>query len=980
MPMLASRPRARRTVPVVVDVPDPFQARTGRRVEAAPWAACRTVAEVCARLRPNQPPHAYHVALDDRIIPVDARDRVVVPPDGHLCLVTAPRVYELIVGAVVLVISAAISAWSGYDANRRARIQGHHAARRSAAHSAMMGDSLIYGWEGIQNSVTPGRPIPVLYGRHRVGGHYAYAVPRRAANGTDYLDAILVVSKGEVSGLEAGTIEINGEPSANFSGLSTDSRNGTLTQTAISGLWPTLIPRTTNNPQNLLYQGGGVQGGVGGADTFNTVLYVSQPDRTGFQFTFALKHRPEALYDATTSGRIVASGTKCLVSFQARYRSYPSGSFGTPATEFFNSGWLAADIFRGILQNGRYDIAVFVSHRSQQFGRDRYEVELSVTAVGLYPPTGYNYLNLQIANWCRIHLREVQEFAEFQQTFPTRALLGFSALASQNLGGGLPTVTSIWLGKLVRVYTSTATMTVTSGTDGVTNAGTDQLDSAAQDFENSGVEEGDTVVITGGGDAGTYLVRRVATARRLWLRNTNGTTPSFVGTTSRPFTVTSRRGTWTVIYTANPAWVNLDILASKRDGGGTKLQYNRHFDLQSYIDAAAFCDVLIGRGTTNPIRSGTGNGTTNAGTNQFDAPGGTWATGGVRVDDTLVISSGADAGSYRIDSINVATGRLTVATVTGGTVSFAGAAGANWTVNGTERRMRCDHYFDGTTNVWAAAIAVAQNARCAIVRSSGLIKLIPDTTGNPVQVFGAGNIIAGSYRRFYAAQGPLANRVEVQYLDEDYGWTQRVVSMENPDALTNADTVQPTQVEAFGVTRATQAMRIAKYHYLANRDEGIEIEFETSVEGLGLEWGDVIRVRHPTEDGTAGRYYHASGRVRAVIDATTLQLDQHVILDGTETIAYRNTADTIENRSLDSTAGVLTDRVTMGNTTGAVAGQPFALYRATAGDDVDEEGEYKIVSITRTHDLRRKVRARAYMADLYAEADNPESTPLLDLA
>lgn len=957
---------AERTV-LVADVVDVFNPQRGRRSGLIPYVEGMTVLDAIPRDRLAKDPTSYKTSLNGGVVPWRERADTRLKPGDSLTCIVQPQVTGA-VALVITVVTAVISAWQAWDAGKRAKIQAHHAARRAARKAQQMADSHTYGWEGIRNSVTPGRPIPLLYGRHRVGGQFVYAETRADTGKKSVLDTVLVVSEGEVEGLEPGTILINGAPTSEYTGITVANRAGTLTQTRMSEVYPTLVPRTLNKPGNNLDLTGA-----------SPTTYLSQPGRTGFQLSI---NTPSGCGITTSAGQGSFQGT-VRFDFSLRWRAWPSGAFSSPVT--FSSkvmrtygsgpiGGLAASL------NG--NTRINVQFKTPTLALDRYELELTLTNIqltykqnrspfpGVPTPTPVYDTSKPVV------LTEVREFNESPQVFPKLAVLGFSAIASDKLGGGLPEITSIWKGLKVCVYTAAVGDIIDSDSSGVTNggAGTDNFNTGAVNWVTLGVQPGDILNITDSGSGpssqeGKYRILTVS-ASQLTVETLEGNDPGWSNGTNVTYTIETRSGVCTEQYSQNPAWVTFDILSHPDHGGGAYLNAAKDFDQQSFIDAADFCDVLIPRGLTDPIDSDT-SGSTNGGSNQFNAPAAFRfpGSGGVRVDDTLVILSGADAGSYRIDSVFDQS--LLVSTVTGGTVTFTGTSGFSWEIRNTERRCKADHYFDGGTNVWEAANAVAKNARLALVRSGGKIRLIPDNTGAVVQYFGMGNIIKGSFSIQYLSHSNLANRIEVQFADEDKDWTQQIVELEDPQVLANNLPVIKTQIEAFGVTRATQAMRIAKYHYMSNRNERMLVNFEVAADAIALEWGDLFKLNHDavfhrTLNAFGGTTIYPSGRVIRREGSDIVLSDVPIEwLDNLQFVTIRHQDDTTSTAISFYPSGTLSDRIP---DSGLDKVQPGDVW-TTDTPFVDSPSQilWQVTSITRSGDNRRKISAVSHNPDMYSD-------------
>lgn len=81
--------------------------------------------------------------------------------------------------------------------------------------TANMDNSATYAWEGIQNIIGEGSPLPVVYGEHRVGGviveGYLDGINYNGVSDQNYLYLVSVVSEGPVQAVFDETAKINGK-------------------------------------------------------------------------------------------------------------------------------------------------------------------------------------------------------------------------------------------------------------------------------------------------------------------------------------------------------------------------------------------------------------------------------------------------------------------------------------------------------------------------------------------------------------------------------------------------------------------------------------------------------------------------------------------------------------------------------------------------------------------------------------------------
>lgn len=811
-------------------------------------------------------------------------------------------------------------------AARRQKIHARHAAKRAAALASHMPDSIGSGYHGRTNTTTPGTTISVLNGRKRVAGHIAFAEEHGGQ-----IDMVVITSHGEIKEIESGSVEINGRPSSEFSGVSILTRVGTNSQLTVGSIFASTVPRATqtlslNVPRQV-------------NTTASTTVAVL---RDGYRVNLSL---PSGI----TMTNPVTFGVR--INFRIRHRLLPAGSFVTAGTVSTPVRWVKAGsyakainvTFRNptILVPGRYEIEV------------RWDSETFLTTIGIpviaTPAT--------LVTWTTL-----EEYREFGVIYPGKALVALSGIPSSAVGGILPTITSIGKGRKVAVYTKAQGDQLEGQSDGVTVAATDDLTSALAAFSTNGVVVGDKVIISTGADAGTFLVGAVDTDNQLSLTDLAGTPASFTGSVGATYVVQTMAGVSSTSPAAqipqidNGAWIAVDAIENRTYGAGQHSDIPKDVDLQSAIDTAIFCDTLIGRGTANPIKSGTGNGATIAPID-FSVPGETFTDGTIQVDDTLEIFTGAEAGIYRIIEI-VSDTVLRVSNPTPPfTVPSFGATGSNdWEIRGTERRCQFDLEFDGTTTLKDALEQIATVCHFWIIDSGGRVTFIPDEDKPPIQAFSPGNIRNLAYS--YTGEGG-ATSVEVDFFDRTKNWERSMAIFEDPDVLANSEAAVDARIDARGCARRTHAQRIAKRGWFASRAERERISFEAGAQSLVLQPGDVFQLNHPSIPKFTGNH---SGRITQVIGTDTLVFDGYftwaVATGANRILVQRADEDTLSLVGLvpGSLDGETTDRITFA--------APFSIYTPRVGDvwiveesliDDFQKTLYKLLELTETADDGRQL-------------------------
>lgn len=408
-----------------VGIVDPFHPREGRFVEDMPWIAGMTLADALPRGAIEAPAVVRVTHNGGLVDPEDWASRLLAPGDyvGVVVLPGEP------VTAIIFIASAIISAWSAYDANRRGKIRAHHAARRSAAQAQAMSDSLTYGFDGFQNTTQPGRPIPVLYGQHKVAGQVIYAQTYRDAQGKSRLNVVIAISEGEIEALDLTTVRLNDQPLSDYPNVLAFAVLGTNAQAVPStDVFDTSSPVRTNKPGNSMALSG-------------TVTYVTGANISAYELDVRMYALGSTQPPAT--GRLVNGYARR--TFSVRHREFPAGAWSTAQT--FSTGWKSIGV----------DFPI--TYRSPQLSPSRYEIELTHTALDFKPSTYVLHPSCKDP-----YLGEVREYATQSLAYPNLALLYLTAIATDQINGMLPTVTSVPKGRKIRIYTAAPSAGDTDGT------------------------------------------------------------------------------------------------------------------------------------------------------------------------------------------------------------------------------------------------------------------------------------------------------------------------------------------------------------------------------------------------------------------------------------------------------------------------------------------------------------------------------------
>jgi predicted phage tail protein len=307
-----------------------------------------------------------------------------------------------------------------------------------------------YAWNGIQTTANAGLPIPIVYGRHLVGGNIIQAFTRSSDFGTSRLYMVVALCRGKIHSIgqydsdrdrldgTAGKafpdgMKLNGKPIGEFKGVKVSTRLGSFEQDPIPGLASQAIFGDARNykfaidavnaDEEVPYAHSDwvtIDNDQYDADSFELNLYWPQ----GFGKT---NHAGE--YKAITIQYEVqfrangASGdwTPCgTLTLEKKFRGQPTYTFGS--YDYLN-----------FPTRGKYDVRV---RQINLFNHVNGPIEDGGTSYF------YSFTEITSINW----------ILEEQIAYRGTALVALEAVASDQLSGGIPQLKTLIDGLEVKTF------------------------------------------------------------------------------------------------------------------------------------------------------------------------------------------------------------------------------------------------------------------------------------------------------------------------------------------------------------------------------------------------------------------------------------------------------------------------------------------------------------------------------------------------
>ena len=196
--------------------------------------------------------------------------------------------------------------------------------------------------------------------------------------------------------------------------------------------------------------------------------------------------------------------------------------------------------------------------------------------------------------------------------------------------------------------------------------------------------------------------------------------------------------------------------------------------------------------------------------------------------------------------------------------------------------------FDTATNIGEALRTVLRIGHAAPIPLGTKVSVAIDRKRDPVMVFGAGNIVSGTFQMSYLSMADRANDFEVSYFDKNDRNKQKTIRYVDPKAVTFNEMPRKASVTFKGIDNVEQA-RIELWRMIyANRLLLRTATFDTTLESIGMSLGQVALLDHPM------MVWGKSGRLGRGSTTTDVKLDQEVTLEAGKNYALLVHFDALE--------------------------------------------------------------------------------------
>jgi len=344
----------------------------------------------------------YQAEGNDVIIEGKVFDRFDVPIDNQSEIIVTPKIeIGAIAGAIGtlitwaqahpfifwgLVLMSGYSIYSAVSASMRMRNFG-------ISGLGIDENSPTYGWDGIRTIQEVGAPIKVVHGRHRTGGNIINQFISSDGD-KQYLNLLIAGGEGPIKSISS--IQLNGNPIANYSDVEVTTRLGTNNQTVIPGF------EDLHNVYNI------------NAQLLKNASYVYttvDSDVEGFDIYFTLP----GLYQVGSSGAFQS----WAVTYRVEYKLHTD-------EDYIDLGEVTI--------SGKSQTTVRRNYRKDGLTAGQYDIRITRTS---------DDSSAEPQKSGDLYLASIDEIKTDDLEYPNTVLVAIKALATNQLSGSTPNVTWI---------------------------------------------------------------------------------------------------------------------------------------------------------------------------------------------------------------------------------------------------------------------------------------------------------------------------------------------------------------------------------------------------------------------------------------------------------------------------------------------------------------------------------------------------------
>lgn len=289
-----------------------------------------------------------------------------------------------------------------------------------------------------------------------------------------------------------------------------------------------------------------------------------------------------------------------------------------------------------------------------------------------------------------------------------------------------------------------------------------------------------------------------------------------------------------------------------------------------------------------------------------------------------------------------------------------------------ERGFTCNIYFDSAMNLKQAMDTVSMLGRGQVTQVGSKFTVMVDKPDTAVQrfLFTMGNVQTDSLAEEWLPGEERADEVEVTFWNAENEYERDTVTVYQAgyDSLTGGTNKQ--SITLYGCTDRVLAAKYGQFLLNKNRYLTLTGSWGADIDALGCLPGDVVDIAHDVPQwGYSGRVVSAT--------ANTVTLDREVTLDPgvSYAVEVKLADDSREMKTLSVETGITTDTLTLPSNW-TTTPEKYDLY--SFGPVNQHVKSFRVLEITKTSELRRRLKCLEYVEEIYDDAaDIPVPPPSL---
>ena len=247
-----------------------------------------------------------------------------------------------------------------------------------------------------------------------------------------------------------------------------------------------------------------------------------------------------------------------------------------------------------------------------------------------------------------------------------------------------------------------------------------------------------------------------------------------------------------------------------------------------------------------------------------------------------------------------------------------------------------------------------------VVRFGTKYGCIYDHVQTPVQMFGMGNIISGTFSEEFLKVSDRANCVEITFNNKDAGYERDVLTIYS-DTYDTDGYSKTAQMTFDGIVDYEQAYREGMYQLYSNKYLLRTVSFECGIDAIACTVGDVVMVSHDVPK------WANSGRIESIDGNTWVLPVQLEDLTQSYRVQWRTVKDNLYTRACNIVSSAdgwttITVQGTIPNDDPPQAGDVFDVAIANIGSK-----PFVVKSITRAQDFTRSISCLEYNENIFNE-------------